>query len=218
MKHALFLAGISLSTLTFAGYGSVFSQAPTDVPSNHWAAKVTQYVISRGVMDAANGKFAGSRAVTRAELAISLARMAKLLERRDWATEIYPVGPEKNSAAWKAKPVTRYDLAAVLYRVGGYAMKGLPKNAKPHAPSPTLPAASEAEIKSPAGEAREAARYLARNRMLWKKSVLLKPDLTPVNADEVALAVSQMIAGVNARLSSEPQNKPDIGERPHSHS
>ncbi len=206
--------------------GSLFiaskaSFAQTDVPASHWSKSMVSTLVSLGVMSAPNGKFSGDAPATRADLAVATAAAARHLEAATWPkAAAKPVGPPSNSVAWRAKVVSRYELASILYKSAAFAAKGLPvKPAKPFVDSLAMPpAVKPTGITKSTGAARTAALYLAQNRMLAPKSVLLAADATAVTGQQVADAVSQMLIGVNARMNGEPQNREDLGkEPPHKH-
>jgi hypothetical protein len=166
-------------------------------------------------MAAPNGAFKGNKSVTRRELAVTLYNFARSLEQGKW--------PPKASRAVKHRtkgdaagsgPVTRYELAAVIDRVGGQVMAGLPKpTGKIYSKTEALPKGNISKI--PKSEpAYTAIAYLANNRMAWEDSIVLKPGNQPVTGQQVAAAIAMMIAGLTDRLTDEPQNREEIGPPP----
>lgn len=186
-----------------------------DVPERHWAADSVRLIVSLGIMTAPGGMFAGDRKVTRAEMVTVLARFARLLEQRRWPD----VKPERlpesaPSATWKKRPVTRYELAVAVARLGSIAMAGMQEKppAKPQ-DSEAIPLPAYVEKgKYPPPVEREL-RYLAERRYLWSGSRLLQPDRDPVTGEEAAQGLAMVIAGVNARWTAEPQNEPVLAPR-----
>jgi hypothetical protein len=190
--------------------------APLDVPASHWAAASVNAVVSRGVMDAPGGRFDGNRRVTRIELAGALARYAKALEKGAWRGSAPTAAKAKQPAAkaWDSSPVTRYELAALLDRAGRDVAQGLPKaTGKTYGTSEALPPASLAKVPK-TSPAYESIAYLAKNHMVWGDSVLLNPTSAPVTGKDVVTAVTMVIAGLNDRLTDEPQNREELGPPP----
>jgi hypothetical protein len=192
------------------------AQVPRDVPSGHWARSAVLAVTGRGVMSAPGGKFGGTRAVTRTELATALANLARSLEQGKWPkTETVPLAKAPAGARLDRQTVTRYELAVVLYRTAQYVMQGLPKRAgKTFGNSVILPAPFKPKGVPSSNPAYESLSYLAKNRMIWPDSPLLKPGRQPVTGAQTADAVAQMVIGLNDRLTDEPQLREDLGEPP----
>lgn len=188
----------------------------SDVPANHWASASVKALVSRGVMDAPGGKFDGGRKVTRIELANTLARYAKALERGAWQGAAPTAAKAKQPpvSAWESSPVTRYELAALLDRTGRNVVQGLPKpTGKTFGASEAIPSASLAKV-SKTSPAYESVAYLAKNHMVWEGSVLLNPTNAPVTGKDVVTALTMLIAGLNDRLTDEPQNREELGPPP----
>jgi hypothetical protein len=187
--------------------GAPATSLPSDVPEKHWAAQAVATVTQSGVMTAPNGRFDGNRRVSRNELIASLARLARVLERHAWPQQkTEPVSQGKMPADWKTAPVTRFRLAAVIARIAPMAQAGLPTRSAPKAFD------SEAIPKSPSlkGVPRTSPvyrdlEYLAKRRMVWSGSVLLKPGSQPVTGVQVSTALAQMIAGLNGSMTDEPE-------------
>src|SRR5688572_21839418 len=103
-----------------------------DVPAGHWAQAAVKEVVSRGVMMAPGGVFGGGKTVTRRELTITLAAYARALEKSAWPGS----GAKPVKQAYRDKemlddrPVSRYELAAVLSRAARYVESGLPRPGK----------------------------------------------------------------------------------------
>ena len=101
------------------------AQGVTDVPVSHWAYHAAQAVVKRGVMSAAGGKFNGSNYVTRTEWAITLAGLVKSLEGGAWSkSDAKPVSDDRSAHLAPDGPVTRYEAAAVIYRIAPIAVSG----------------------------------------------------------------------------------------------
>lgn len=191
-------------------------QLPTDVPEKHWAAPAVATVVEAGVMTAPQGRFSGSRNVSRNELIFVVAKLARKLERRDWPqTAAVPVREGKRPAQWKTSNVSRYRLAAVVARMAPMAMAGLPKTParKPY-DSAAIPDAPSLKGVSPSNPAYRELQYLAKHRLVWSGSVLLKPGTQPVTGAQVSTALAQMISGLNAQQTTEPEEVP-LTPRPH---
>ncbi len=183
---------------------------PQDVPQKHWAAAAVDTVVRAGVMSAPQGRFGGRRTVTRNELIFVTAKLARKLERHQWpAGPATPVREGKRPADWKTAPVNRYRLAAVIARIAPMALAGLPKKpaSKPFK-SQAIPSAPSLKGIAPSHPAYRELQYLATRRMVWSGSVLLKPGTQPVTGADVSTALAQMIAGLNAMQTDEPEETP----------
>lgn len=67
------------TVLIFTAYAA--SAAPPDVPAKHWAAASVQSVTDKKIMGTlSDGKFHGSKPVTRYELAVALDRFVRYIE------------------------------------------------------------------------------------------------------------------------------------------
>ncbi len=191
-----------------------------DMPPGHWAAASVDKVIALGVMTATGSRFDGSRKVTRVELANTLARFAMALEKGAWQPS--PASPVRTKqppeTSWSGTAVTRYELAALLDRVGKNVGQGLPKpGGKTFGASEALPPADISKVPG-SSAAYDSLAYLVKNRMVWGNSILLKPGDAPVTGKDVVMAVAMTISGLADRLTDEPQNRPDLGEPPgHKH-
>jgi hypothetical protein len=195
---------------------AALGQQVSDVPRNHWASASVLTVTAASVMDAPGGKFDGARKVTEIELVNTLARFATALEKGAWRNQSASATKVKQPAAsaWDSAPVTRYELAALLDRVGRNIMQGLPKpGSKVFGDSEALPRVSIEKV-SKTNPAYDSLAFLVKNRMLWGKSPLLDPSAKPVLGKDVVVSISMMIAGLNDRLTDEPQNREDLGEPP----
>lgn len=185
------------------------AQGLKDVPENHWARNAVAEVTRLGVMKAPGGRFNGSQKVTRTELAVILADFARSLEKRSWPTSGAKTikNPDVGKLAG-TEPVTRYELAAVISRVARYAMAGLPKpGGKVFGPSEALPPPPKLTGISKSSPAYASLSYLAKKRMLFPGSILLKPGPQPVTGQQVADGLAQVIAGLTDQLTDEPQNR-----------
>ena len=210
MRYRFWIVLLSLACCGASG------QTLSDVPASHWARTVVREVISRGVMEAPKGRFEGARKVTRRELAITLAALARSLEQGKWTgTNAPALKRDIDATKPAAQSVTRYELAAVIGKVARYAAKGLPRaTGKAYPPSEALPAEAPKIAVAKSDPAYESVAYLVKNRMAFAPSVALKPGSQPVTGKEVAQALAMMIIGLNDRLTDEPQNRDDLGPPP----
>jgi len=192
------------------------SELPRDVPRSHWAARSVKVVVQAGVLLAPGGKFAGARQVTRAELIAVIARVARKLEAHSWpATEPLPLPARVSAGQWQKRPITRYDLAAVLTRVIPYAVAGLPARAAPKpARSEALPGAPNLSKVRASPAVKRDLKFLADRRMVWPRSPLLDPAQKTVTGQQLADALSQMVAGLNGRMTEEPRQEPELTRPP----
>lgn len=205
---------VAIASLMLAG--PAVAQAPSDVPADHWARSAVAAVISTGVMSARDGKFSGNNKVSRRELAITLVKLAKSLEKGDWANK--PPSAVKSGGGAGDETVSRYVLASVINKVARAVAAGLPKPApKDIHNSIVLPKAQPASV-AKTDTAYSALDYLGRHRMIPEGSVLLRSGAEPVTGKQVSEALSAMIAGLNDRSTDEPQNREDLGPpRGHKH-
>ena len=186
-----------------------------DVPANHWARKDVEAVLQRGVMSAPGGKFNGEARVTRTDLIRTMAGFGQSLEKSAWqpATGRKFKLPIKDSTV-ASQGVTRYELAAVVARMGGYAAAA-PKSGKRFGNSIALPQAVEIKTVKKSDPAYPAVQYLSKNRMIAPNSVLAKPGSEPVTAKDVSESLAAVVTAVVDMNTDEPQNRPDLGEPPH---
>lgn len=205
-----------LLTLAWACTAQTQAPLPRDVPANHWAATAVRTVLDTGVMSAPNGVFAGERRITRAELVAVLARFARLLEARKWPSESPKALPEKQSkTTWKTRQVTRYEVAAVIARLGAFAMAGLPSQpSKTPYDSEAIPPVPRYDRSKVLPAARSDLQYLTSRRLLWPRSPLLEAGRQPVTGQQLADAVAQVISGVVSRMTDEPEEREDIVRPP----
>jgi hypothetical protein len=209
------------TTFALMGTGLFFclsanAQTLRDVPNSHWARPAVTEVVRLKIMEAPGGRFDGTRPVTRRELIVTLERMAKSLEAGQWKKTGAPRVNEKIKAkSWRDRPVTRYELAAVIYRLALYSAPGLPKaTGKVYNTSEAMPSPVTLTGVPRSDPSFASLDFLAKNRMIWPGSPLLKPGSQPVTGAQTSLALSQMISGLNARLTDEPQNREEIGPPP----
>jgi hypothetical protein len=213
VKRILFLGALAFLNTA----GRAFAQTPADVPSGHWARAAVRDVLATGVMTAENGKFRGNSKVSRRELAITIARLAQSLEKGDWANK--PAAAIKaDSAVKKEEAVTRYVMASVINKVARIAAPGLPKpTGKAYQVSVAFQKIPDIAVPK-TDPAYDSLVYLSKNRMLLPKSVILKSGPEPVTAKDLSQALTIMIAGLNDRLTDEPQNRDEIPHPPgHKH-
>ncbi|HLH79432.1 MAG TPA: S-layer homology domain-containing protein [Chthonomonas sp.] len=183
---------------------------PPDVRPNHWAAAYVQQALENHLLSLeSDGRFHGEQKVTRIDVAIALARLAKALQDNTWhAAPSKPV-PESvvqtlKERRWQNRPVTRYILASVLCRIGNYVANGItraPANAKDTAKSEALPTNVSIAV-PPTNPAYASLRYLVQHREIGPDSPLLQADRTPITAAQLGVAVAQMVTGLNDQLTS----------------
>lgn len=186
-----------------------------DVPKGHWARAAVVDVVSRNVMAAPNGRFQGNRLVTRRELAITVAALARSLLAGKWtADRPVPLRRSEGFAEAPAGNVTRYTLAAVIARLAPCVAAGLPADrSRKYYGSLIFP--KRPTIQVPRSDpAYNAVAYLVAGRMAFPPSVVLKPGPQPVTGRELSQALVMMIAGLTDRLTDEPQNREDLGPPP----
>ena len=194
------------------------AEPPRDVPRSHWAARAVAEVAQNGVLTLdQKGAFHGDVKVTRTQMAIGLARLAKKLEAGTWQASksaALPLPAQKTKRARARRDLsgvflTRFEFASVLARAGDYAANGIRRaapNSADAGKSVVLPAVSNSKLsqKSPAYD---AVSYLASRRMLSADSPLLAPSDTPVTAAQLRIALSQMLIGLNDRLTDLGRDK-----------
>lgn len=72
---------IVLPVILLSMVASVSIAAPSDVPHDHWAKNSVDTVTSKQIMTTDNGKFDGNKPVTRYELAVTLDKWTKYIEK-----------------------------------------------------------------------------------------------------------------------------------------
>ncbi len=199
---------------------AVPANAPTsDVPAGHWAQGAVREIVSRGVMKAPGGVFGGAKTVTRRDLAITLAAFAAALAKGPWpGSGARPVRQaHRDKDLTDIRPVSRYELAAVLSRTARYVEAGLPRPGKrPISSSEALPPKPKVTV-TRSDPAFAAVTYLVNRGMAFKDSVVLKPGSQPVKPKELATAVGWVMIGLTDRVTDEPQNREEITPPPHQH-
>lgn len=194
------------------------SEEPKDVPADHWARKDVQAVLEHGVMSAPGGKFGGAEHVSRSQLIRTMAAFARSVEKGSWQPGTggrFRSNPDGQPPASLSKPVNRYQLAAVLSRMGRYAAAGMPKaGPKRFGDSPAIPDPPSAAGVNKNDPSYADLQYLLKNRMVWTKSVLAKPGPQTVTGKEVAAATVAVITALIDQRTDEPQNREDIGPPP----
>ncbi len=222
MQNYRFVIWAALGLLGCWGRWAAADTLPSDVRSNHWAAPAVQEVLSNKVLATEKDhNFHGEAKVTHVQAVIALANLAHALESGTWKaahSKAVParVGAITAQSGWKSQPVSRYTLAAVLARMGDYVANGLPRpkpGSKDLGKSVVLP--PPVKVTLPATHPAYAAlTYLAANRMIWPGSPLLKADDKPVLGGEISVALSQMVAGLNDRMTELGQDEegdtPDV--------
>ena len=95
---------------------------------------------------------------------------------------------------------------AVLARIAPMAQAGLPAKSAPKAfDSEALPKAPSLTGIPRTSPGYRELEYLAKRRMVWSGSVLLKPGTQPVTGAQLSTALAQMIAGLNGFMTDEPE-------------
>jgi hypothetical protein len=173
-----------------------------------------QETLDNGVMSTqSDGQFHGEAKVTHAQAVIALAKLARAVEMQKWhAARSQPVPasitPVLEKGDWRTRPVTRYVLASLLARFGDYLTNGItraPADSKDAGKSEALPDKAVIKVAS-THPAYASLTYLAEGHMIWPGSPLLVADNLPVKAAEMSRAISEMVVGVNNRLTSLGQN------------
>lgn len=211
---------LAIIFLLSAGISAGAADTAKDIPANHWAKKDVAAALQHGIMRAPNGKFNGDARVTRTDLIIAMAGFGQSLEHNTWLPG--KPGrrfkfPLKDADPTVEQGLTRYELATVLTRMGGYAASALPKpGPKRFAASIVLPAPSEVTTVPKTDPAYASVQYLAKNRMIGKDSILSKPGTQPVTGKDVAEAITAVVAAVSDMNTDEPQNREDLGPPPNS--
>ena len=210
MKHVRWFVAV-MAVLIMPAAVRAQRPLPKDVPADHWAAQSVRTMLDTGIMSAPGDVFAGNRKVTRNELVLILARFARVLEEGKWPAGRAPILPDKAPAAgWKTQQVSRYVAAAVVARMGAYAVAGLP--AKPAAKpqdSEAIPPAPKYDAAHVAASVKPDLKYLVDHRLIWPGSPLLKPGPQLVTGQQLADAIAQVITGVNGRMTEEPPEEPE---------
>jgi hypothetical protein len=192
------------------GMGMSAHALPPDVRAGHWAAHGVTETLRNGVLAVdTDGKFHGEAKVTRAQAAAALAKLAQKLEADQWHAMPSVAVPESVNATlergdWKSRPVTRYILASVLARFGDYVSHGVtraPADSKDAGKSEILPDLGKPKLSS-SQTANPALAYLAAHQEMFPKSPLLKAGSQTLTGAELSQAVSEMVVGLNDRLTS----------------
>jgi hypothetical protein len=169
-------------------------------------------------MSAPGGKFGGAAHITRSELIQTMAAFARSVEKGAWQPgtgKRFQSNPDAQPPASLSKPVNRYQLAAVLARMGRYAAAGMPKpGPKRFGDSPAIPDPSSMSGVNKNDPSYADLQYLLKNRMVWTKSVLAKPGPQLVTGKDVAAASVAVITALIDQRTDEPQNREDIGPPP----
>jgi hypothetical protein len=187
--------------------GAVSLQAqtlPSDVRANHWAAPAIKSVLSNRVMFVEAKQFRGEAKVTRTEAIVFIANLARALETQRWrGAKSVPIPAKAEALAdqsdWRTQPVTRYAMARILARAGDYYNNGVRRaaqNSPDRGKSTTIPQRTTVTLNS-THPAFNSVTYLAKLHLIWPSSPLLNPDNKPVTGAEVAVALSQMLVGLN---------------------
>ena len=219
MRTLAILAGLGLCLAALPA-GATGGALPSDVQSGHWASAAVQEVLDNHVMDLPDGRhFRGESLVTRAQASIALAKLARELTAGTWHAS--PSRPVPSSVEqrlgttdWQNRPVTRYVLAASLARSADYVTNGLRRPGpqdKDLAKSIAFPDIPEIKV-ARTNPAYSSLAYLANNHMVWGDSPLLHTGSQPLRGGEMAHALTEMITGVNNRLT--PLGHDESGSTP----
>jgi hypothetical protein len=209
---------VALALFLIGPGASAAATVPKDVPADHWARNDVEAVLKQGVMSAPGGKFGGSAVVTRTDLIHTMAAFGKSLEKGAWKAGSgkrfkYPV--RDRPAPSVSQNLTRYELAAVVSRMGAYAAAGLPKaGPKRFGTAGSLPRAMEVTSVKKTDPAYASVQYLAKNRMIRPDSVLSKPGSEPVTGKDAADAVAAVVTAIIDLRTDEPENREEIGPPP----
>jgi len=185
------------------------SEAPTDVPSDHWAGAAVRAVIKNGVLsNGADHKFHGDDPVSQTDAAIAIFKVAHALVEGAWQKSpssaiTSKTIPVVRGSSWQNQPVTRYICAKVLAQSADYLANGLsrpPAGAMDLGKSDILPKKVNVTI-ARTNPAYDALTYLAAHRMLSPKSPILTPEQRPIRGAELALAVHDMLLGAADALT-----------------
>jgi hypothetical protein len=188
--------------MTLAASAATAQKKATDIRPNHWATQAVQQVLDNSVMGFTDGtNFRGEAKVTRTQAVVALAKLARALEARQWRAQKSATLSEKTAPMQvvdTTQPLTRYTFAVVLSRFGNYLLNGVPRprpNSKDLSKSSVLPEVPR--ITLPATDPAYASLdYLAKKRMIWPGSPLLKPDNKPVQGTEVSRALAEIATGL----------------------
>ncbi|HSV72919.1 MAG TPA: S-layer homology domain-containing protein [Chthonomonadales bacterium] len=212
MRYRVWLAALAVAAASTAACAQT---RPADVPANHWAAAAVTAVVDRQVMDTPSGRFGGNQTVSRAQLITILAQFTRSLKAGRWEDkQAAGVAPATRNAAWRRQPVTRYELAVVLARMGSYTARGIPVTA----PSIVGESVAIPPALRPAGTGLTAAQradldYLVRMRLIWSGSPFSANLRAPVTGADLSTALVQLVAGLNAQVTDEPQIREGLGPR-----
>lgn len=205
---------------------AVCGAAPADVPAGHRAHAAVASMTALGIMPASKAGFVGNAPVSSEDLAQILYRFVRAIEDGKAAT--FKATPSRKPAArtaWERRPVTRYEVAEVLYRTGAFIAANPPANRGKPDLSTGLPIEKSAASVPASSPAATAVRELVKRRMVWRRmheldshtnsyydverSVLLSPGKRPVTGAQFADAVSQVVSGYYDTRTAEPQWRED---------
>jgi hypothetical protein len=200
------------------------AMVPKDVPAKHPARNAVLAMVALNVMPVTKGKFNGDKNVSRAELASILYRFALVLELgRNSSFPAKAKRTHTTGSSWERRKVTRYEVAEVLYRVGGAIAARPPLKTGKADLSVALPVSKSAPTLPKGSPALASVAQLTKRRMVWKRlhrldehtgqyqdvdaSVLLTPDQRLVTGGQFADTVAQLVEGYYDTRTGEPQNK-----------
>ncbi len=172
--------------------------------------------VSTGILPLKNGKFDGSAKVSRRELAIALAAFGNALEAGKWPKSS-PKALSTQLAGKSSGPqeINRYQLAAVLDRVGKLFMEKRPNpGTKRFGNSTALIPPIDLKSVAASDPALPALTYLSKHHMIFGKCILATPGNQPITAEQLADAVSMVVAGAVDRLTDEPEMREPLAPRP----
>jgi hypothetical protein len=181
---------------------------PADVKAGHWAESAVTQAVANKVMTVQSGAFRGEKRVTKTEVAVALAALARSLEAKTWKPAKSVKVPNKavgmvDTTAWEKQAVSRYALAIVLTKFGNYFANGVPKppaGTQDLAKSDVLPPKLKITLATN-HPAYSALTYLTERRMIAAGSPLLKPDDKPLRAQELSDALAQMAHGLTNQVT-----------------
>jgi hypothetical protein len=181
---------------------------PADVRAGHWAEKSVVQALDNRLLTLENGKFRGESKVTKTQAVIALAALAKSLEQGNWKRLNSAMISTKSETmvertAWEKQNVSRYTLSFVLSKFGNYFVNGVQradKNAKDVAKSGAFPQKPTITL-AKTHPAYASLTYLVGKNMIRPGSALLKPDNTPLRANDLSVAVSEMAIGLTNQVT-----------------
>lgn len=181
---------------------------PADVRAGHWAEKSVTQALDNRVLNLESSKFRGDRTVTKTQAVIALAALAKSLEQGTWKRLNSGTVSTKSDnmterTAWEKQSVSRYTLAIVLSKFGNYFVNGVEragKDGKDVAKSGAFPPKPTITL-AKTHPAYASVTYLIGKNMIRSGSALLKPDNTPLYANDLSVAISELAFGLTNQVT-----------------